>query len=51
MGSFTIARIETFVFRAPIGEPVVTSFGSLPERVSVVVRAEDADGAHGWGEV
>jgi L-alanine-DL-glutamate epimerase-like enolase superfamily enzyme len=51
MGSFTIARIETFVFRAPIGEPVVTSFGSLPERVSVVVRVEDADGAHGWGEV
>ena len=51
MGSFTIARIETFVFRAPIGEPVVTSFGSLPERVSVVVRVEDEDGAHGWGEV
>ncbi len=51
MGSFTIARIETFVFRAPVGEPVVTSFGSLPERVSVVVRAEDTEGAHGWGEV
>jgi D-galactarolactone cycloisomerase len=51
MGSFTVARIETFVFRAPIGEPVVTAFGAIPDRVSVVVRVEDADGAHGWGEV
>ncbi len=51
MGSFTIARIETFVLRAPIGAPVTTSFGSMAERVSVLVRAEDADGAHGWGEV
>jgi len=49
--SFTIARISTSVFRAPVGEPVVTSFGAIPDRVSVVVRVEDADGAHGWGEV
>ena len=51
MGSFTIARIETFVLRAPVEAPVTTSFGSMAERVSVLVRAEDADGAHGWGEV
>ena len=51
MSSFTIARIETFVFRAPVGAPVVTSFGAIPDRVSVIVRVEDADGAHGWGDV
>ena len=51
MGSFTIARIETFVFRAPVGEPVVTSFGAISDRVSVLVRVEDEDGAHGWGDV
>ncbi|MDR3533340.1 MAG: mandelate racemase/muconate lactonizing enzyme family protein [Rhodopila sp.] len=51
MTSFTIARIETFVLRAPISRPVITSFGSLPERVCVIVRVEDADGAHGWGDV
>ncbi len=51
MSSFTIARIETFVLRAPIGAPVTTSFGSMTERASVLVRAEDGDGAHGWGEV
>ena len=48
---FTIARIETFVFRAAIANPVVTSFGSIPERVSVIVRVEDTEGAHGWGDV
>ncbi|MBW3656869.1 MAG: mandelate racemase/muconate lactonizing enzyme family protein, partial [Gemmatimonadetes bacterium] len=51
MGSFTVARIETFVFRAPVVTPVTTSFGSMADRVSVLVRVEDADGAHGWGEV
>jgi L-alanine-DL-glutamate epimerase-like enolase superfamily enzyme len=51
MSSFTIARIGTFVLRAPVAEPVVTSFGAIPDRVSVVVRVEDTDGAHGWGEV
>ena len=51
MTSFTIARIETFVLCAPISQPVVTSFGSIPERVCVIVRVEDTDGAHGWGDV
>ena len=51
MSSFTIARIETFVLRAPVAEPVVTSFFAIPDRVSVLVRVEDGEGAHGWGEV
>jgi D-galactarolactone cycloisomerase len=51
MSGFIIARIGTFVFRAPVGEPVVTSFGAISDRVSVLVRVEDADGAHGWGDV
>ena len=48
---FTIARIETYVLRAAIANPVITSFGSIPERVSVIVRVEDTEGAHGWGDV
>jgi D-galactarolactone cycloisomerase len=51
MTSFTIARVETFVLCAPIDKPVVTSFGSIPERVCVIVRMEDTDGANGWGDV
>src|ERR1700743_1449403 len=46
-----LARIETFVFRAEVREPVKTSFGSIPRRSVLLLRVEDADGAHGWGEV
>ncbi len=47
----SIRRVETFVFRAPIDTPVVTSFGAMHSRPAVLVRVEDADGAWGWGEV
>ena len=49
--SATLARVEAHVFRAPIQQPVRTSFGSMTERVAVFVRAEDSDGARGWGEI
>ncbi len=47
----TIHRAEVFVFRAPIEIPVETSFGTMLDRPSVLVRVEDADGVHGWGEI
>ncbi|GGJ41167.1 mandelate racemase/muconate lactonizing enzyme family protein [Neoroseomonas lacus] len=46
-----IARIETFLFRAEVKEPVKTSFGIIPRRSALLLRVEDVDGAHGWGEV
>lgn len=46
-----LARVEAFVFRAPIETPVVTSFGIMRDRPMALVRAEDADGAVGWGEI
>jgi len=49
--SLRLARIETFLYRAEVREPVKTSFGSIPRRSALLVRAEDTDGAHGWGEV
>ncbi|MCJ7830373.1 MAG: hypothetical protein MUP74_03200, partial [Desulfobacterales bacterium] len=42
--------IDIYVFRAPIEQPVVTSFGVLRDRPSLLVRLEDGDGAWGWGE-
>jgi len=51
MNSPTLARVEAHVFRTPIKEPVRTSFGTMTERVAVFVRAEDSDGARGWGEI
>ena len=50
-GTATLARVEAHVFRTPIKEPVRTSFGTMTERPAVFVRAEDSDGARGWGEI
>jgi D-galactarolactone cycloisomerase len=49
--SATLARVEAHVFHTPIAEPIRTSFGTMTERVAVFVKAEDSDGAHGWGEI
>lgn len=49
--SLRLARVDAFVFRAPIDTPVQTSFGVMRDRPAVFVRATDADGAEGWGEV
>ncbi|MCL2122821.1 MAG: mandelate racemase/muconate lactonizing enzyme family protein [Desulfovibrionaceae bacterium] len=49
--AIVIKKAEIFVFRAPIDEPVRTSFGIMRDRPAVLLRLEDADGAHGWGEV
>jgi L-alanine-DL-glutamate epimerase-like enolase superfamily enzyme len=46
-----IARIETFLYRAEVKEAVKTSFGSIPRRSALLLRVEDQDGAHGWGEI
>ena len=46
-----IEKLEAFVYRAPIDTPVQTSFGTLRDRPAVFVRATDADGVQGWGEV
>ncbi|MCC7276205.1 MAG: mandelate racemase/muconate lactonizing enzyme family protein [Alphaproteobacteria bacterium] len=45
------ARIEAAVYRVPADPPVRTAFGTMRDRPAVVVRVEDADGAHGWGEI
>ncbi len=41
---------DIFVFRAPIENPVRTSFGIMHDRPAVLLRVEDADGMFGWGE-
>ncbi|QKH38365.1 mandelate racemase/muconate lactonizing enzyme family protein [Achromobacter pestifer] len=48
---FTLARIEAHVLRWPVKRPVQTSFGTMLDRPALLVRAEDADGAVGWGEI
>lgn len=45
-----IHRIDAWVYRQPIEQPVATSFGIMRDRPAVFIRIEDQDGAYGWGE-
>ena len=47
----SINKVDVFVFRAPIQAPVKTSFGTMTDRPSVLVRIGDNEGTYGWGEV
>lgn len=48
--SFTLARLDGFVLRWPVAQPVRTSFGTMFDRPALLIRAECRDGAVGWGE-
>ena len=45
------ARIQVFYLRAPIDTPVKNSFAAMTARPAVLIRIEEIDGAHGWGEI
>ena len=45
-----LERLEPILLRTKIDTPVITSFGTIPERAVLLVRVEDKDGAVGWGE-
>ena len=49
--AFEISRLDVYALEAKIDTPVSTSFGSLPARVSALLRIEDTDGHTGWGEI
>lgn len=48
---FQIKKAESFVYRAPIQEPVQTSFGIMHDRPAVAIYIEDNEGTIGWGEI
>ena len=47
----TIDRLDCWVLRAPIAEPVANAFGAMTNRPAVFLRLTASDGATGWGEV
>ena len=47
----TIEKVECWVLRAPIEEPVANAFGAMSNRPAVFLRITASDGAWGWGEV
>jgi L-alanine-DL-glutamate epimerase-like enolase superfamily enzyme len=51
LSSFKLRALQASCYRYPLTTPVVTSFGRMNDRPALFVRAEDEDGAHGFGEV
>jgi len=50
-GNPSIARMDVFVYRAPVDRPVVTSFGAMGDRPAVLLKLTASDGLVGWGEI
>jgi L-alanine-DL-glutamate epimerase-like enolase superfamily enzyme len=46
-----LSHVDALVFRAPVSEPVQTSFGIMYDRPAVLVRMQSQDGLVGWGEI
>lgn len=46
-----IARAEIFHFRHMLAQPIPSTMGPMSCRPAIMLRIEDADGAHGWGEI
>jgi L-alanine-DL-glutamate epimerase-like enolase superfamily enzyme len=46
----SVAQITVRLYRAETEHGLVTSFGALRERPSLILELEDVDGVRGWGE-
>ena len=46
-----LRRVTARVFRCPLEQPVMTSFGTMRDRPMVMIEVEDDQGVRGWGEV
>ncbi|MFZ5779048.1 MAG: mandelate racemase/muconate lactonizing enzyme family protein [Pseudomonadota bacterium] len=46
-----LRSVGVTVYRVPVTDPVLTSFGVLRDRTAVVLHLRDDDGMDGWGEV
>jgi L-alanine-DL-glutamate epimerase-like enolase superfamily enzyme len=51
MQEIDVRRVTARVYRAPLDQPVRTSFGTMRDRPMVLVEIEDREGVVGWGEV
>jgi hypothetical protein len=48
---FSIKSISTYIFKAPVHKPVVSTLTTVNTRVALLVKIEDFDGFFGWGEI
>jgi L-alanine-DL-glutamate epimerase-like enolase superfamily enzyme len=51
MSALRLQTLTPHLYRVPLDQPVVTSFGTMRARWALWVCVRDADGVEGWGEV
>ncbi len=51
MTGLRLHSLTPHLYRVPLEQPVVTSFGTMRARWALWVQVRDQDGAEGWGEV
>lgn len=51
MSALRLQTLTPHLYRVPLDQPVVTSFGTMRARWALWVCARDVDGVDGWGEV
>jgi L-alanine-DL-glutamate epimerase-like enolase superfamily enzyme len=51
MSALRLQSLTPHLYRVPLDQAVVTSFGTMRARWALWVCVQDADGAQGWGEV
>ncbi len=51
MSALKLQTLTPLLYRVPLDQPVVTSFGTMRARWALWVCVRDVDGVEGWGEV
>jgi L-alanine-DL-glutamate epimerase-like enolase superfamily enzyme len=51
MSALRLQTLTPHLYRVPLDQPVVTSFGTMRARWALWVCVRDVDGVEGWGEV
>lgn len=51
MSGSRLKTLTPHLYRVPLQQPVVTSFGTMRARWALWVSVQDSDGVQGWGEV
>lgn len=49
--SIRLVRADIFHYRYKLAQPIPSTMGPFSCRPAILLRLEDADGAHGWGEI
>ena len=46
-----LKKVDVFVYRYPLDNPVITSFGIMNNRPLLLLKVTDNNGIEGWGEI